>query len=175
MKNLSLLIAAWVLLTLGPLSNEVYGQDLYINTDDGLTSTYSIEDVRRITIENPNLVVLLFNGDTYSFPLEKLSNYQYDELLNTDNSLYVINEWNINVYPNPFEDKFSLSFSLDKPSKVSYTIIDVNGKVILENNLGEQNFGKHEFFISTDKLPKGSYVIQVNKNGLSYSKKIIKN
>lgn len=151
-------------------------QNLYVNNDDGSTSTYSIGDVRRITIEEPNLVVLLFNGDSFSFPLEDLANYQYDEtFLNVDNTVSIINNWQLNIYPNPVEEELNLDFTLKEPTDISYNITDLNGKVITEKNLGKLNSGEHIYSISTDDLSKGGYFVNVSKGGAIYSKKIIKN
>ena len=157
------------------LSFNVDGQNLHVYNNDGTTSAYSIEDIRRITIEDPNFVVLLFNGDSFSFPLEDLTNYQYDAgYLGVGNAVSLINNWNLNIYPNPVEDQFTLRFSLEKPSKISYEILDVKGKIILDDNLKIQDSGIHEHQVSTEHLSKGIYFIKVNKNGISYSKKIVK-
>ena len=73
-------------------------------------------------------------------------------------------EWN--VYPNPFKDLINIEHSFK--GEVYYTIIDLTGKIIIDNK-------KATSTISTNTLAKGTYILSLQNNGFCYNKVIIKN
>ena len=62
------------------------------------------------------------------------------------------NDFRVNVYPNPFNDKITV----DSEHKInSLRIIDVNGRVMLSSNDGSKT-------ISTSNLSPGVYILEIN-------------
>jgi hypothetical protein len=173
-KQIMLGISVWIVCIL--LGARLHAQNLYVINDDGSSSSYSISDVRRITLEQSNLVVLMFNGDSFSFPLAELTNYQYNEgSLSLDNTLDLMNDWSINLYPNPVNNKLTLNFDLAESAQMAYDISDLSGKIVSQKQLGLVNPGSHEIIVLADELPSGTYMFNVHRNGRIYSKKVIKN
>lgn len=162
-------------LLVGVFSLNINAQTLHVNNGDGTTSSYSIEDIRRITIDEPNLVVLLFNGDSFSFPLSNLQNYRYDEgSLSLTDALGEINKWEVKLFPNPTSSELSIRFNLSETANISYQILDANGKLINSTELGVLSPGEHEFSADFSNLPVGSYAVNILRDGMVYTKKIIK-
>lgn len=151
-------------------------QNLNVNNGDGTTTSYSIEDIRRITIEQPNLVVLLFNGDSFSFPLNELQNYRYDDdsSLNLDDALGELNKWDVKLFPNPTANELTIRFVLNQPSNMSYSIVDASGKLITSQELGKLDSGQHDILADFRNIASGSYVVNIERDGMIYSTKIIK-
>jgi hypothetical protein len=154
-------------------SQNFYSQSLEVNSSTGSNASYALQDVRRITIENTNLVVLMYNGSSFSYNLATLSNYVYN---NSDiqNILNLANDWNVRVFPNPTESTFFIEYFLQNPENISYSIIDQSGKELKKINFGTQLPGQYKTNISVDDLPSGSYIFQIQRDGYSYRNKITK-
>ncbi len=69
---------------------------------------------------------------------------------------------NAQAYPNPFEAELNVMLNLEKTSAVQISIIDLQGRVVLQENFGELHAGAN--LISPDGiniLTSGMYVMQV--------------
>ncbi len=76
----------------------------------------------------------------------------------------------VEVFPNPFEGSFTLSFDQEPEGLVYFQLVDVRGQVVLEQLLE----GKREFILDTNQLPTGVYWYKFYLNGNYYSNKIMK-
>lgn len=75
----------------------------------------------------------------------------------------------ISIYPNPVKGEATVSFFTKQEGYTLINAFGIDGKKII--SLGENlKEGKNSFQLS---LPKGTYVIQINGNGFSYSTKVI--
>ncbi len=63
------------------------------------------------------------------------------------------------IFPNPTNDKLTTNFSLAEASKVSFEIIDMQGRN-LENYHYKGEAGLHRFIIDVSKLNAGSYILR---------------
>ena len=72
---------------------------------------------------------------------------------------------NFSIYPNPANEKFSIS--LDKKNKSEIQVLDISGKVVYQ-----RNFSK-EINISTEKFKEGIYFVKVKNNDNVIIKKLI--
>jgi hypothetical protein len=82
----------------------------------------------------------------------------------------------IEVYPNPFSESFTLTFSCATASNVSVHLYDVGGnliKAIAANAVYEE--GKHQLIVKGDEHAPGIYLLQVSINQKSIVQKLIKN
>ncbi|MDR2235911.1 MAG: S8 family serine peptidase [Chryseobacterium sp.] len=80
----------------------------------------------------------------------------------------------LNVYPNPTHDELNISFSLEKPSKVTLALYDTSGKEVLRQE-SSQNFPNGEFMktLNVKGLPGGAYILYVETLNRKISKKVI--
>ena len=83
------------------------------------------------------------------------------------------NYFALDVYPNPFEDVFTLEFFLEKTSKVTIELHDIMGRMIESINEATLLNGTHKIDIDTE-LNKGVYFIELDIDGNTYQKKLIK-
>jgi hypothetical protein len=85
-----------------------------------------------------------------------------------DNSIDEINLLNLSVYPNPSNGTFTIS--LDNTANVTYevTLTDLAGRVVYKSSLSE---GMH--IVNSENLADGSYLLNLNGNEISVSKKIV--
>jgi len=81
---------------------------------------------------------------------------------------------NLEVYPNPVNGAFSLSFDVIKGGTASAYIYTIDGKMtrqLFYENLSGGNFNRN---YSIESLPAGIYLVQLNINGATVTKKIVK-
>lgn len=79
----------------------------------------------------------------------------------------------LNIYPNPVRNNAQVNVKLDSDASVSYTIYDLSGRMIVNNNLGTYAKGTHTLNINTANLSNGSYIIRVQAGDKSESTKFL--
>ena len=75
------------------------------------------------------------------------------------------------VYPNPSNGRITLAFDLPGKAKTDITITDMNGKIVYEEQLGE-NVGAYKKEIAING-GKGTYVVRVQKGDQLLVKQVI--
>ena len=79
--------------------------------------------------------------------------------------------FNLTVFPNPVSSQSTISFSLNKASRINIEVIDMQGKVIavlVDETLGAS---KHSYTFNK-KLAPGVYLLKSNVNGVVHTEKI---
>jgi len=78
------------------------------------------------------------------------------------------------IFPNPTTDKASLSMNLSQTVHVSYSINDLAGRSLYQNDLGIIEAGTHNFDNWMIDLPKGVYIVVIKTgNDIATSKLVI--
>jgi len=75
------------------------------------------------------------------------------------------NSKSIIAYPNPFNNKFNVSFSLLNSSHIIVSLHSVSGTCFIRENKGVLFPGKHELSISAQDLSDGVYFLIIEVNG----------
>jgi hypothetical protein len=87
----------------------------------------------------------------------------------------VYNDILFSVYPNPANDQITMNFTASEPnSKGTYTIYGLIGDVIAYKELNSMT-GPQKEVVDISSFAQGLYTIQLNINGVTSTKKIIKN
>lgn len=84
------------------------------------------------------------------------------------------NGQNINLFPNPFYDQFTLDYSLVTPSNVTINIYNTFGQkvVALENN-DRKLAGNHRIRFNAGQLDSGIYFLKIETSDYSITKRIV--
>jgi hypothetical protein len=84
--------------------------------------------------------------------------------------------FNVNVFPNPFFDKATISFNLDKDAKVQVQVMDLQGKVVADLQNGKLNAGNHNLVFDAAKFPvaAGNLMVAMKVNGETHSRLLAK-
>ncbi len=77
------------------------------------------------------------------------------------------------VYPNPFEDLMNIRYSLGENTRVRFRLMDVQGKIIENIDLGIQMEGEHVFTLQNGHLSPGLYVLNMDLGGRAVKRKVI--
>jgi hypothetical protein len=84
----------------------------------------------------------------------------------------VKNDFNLNVYPNPFNNEATIAFDLKETSTAVLNIYDIVGKNVYSNNLGTVNPGVNFVDFDGSNLETGMYIIKLTVNNQTVTKKI---
>lgn len=100
--------------------------------------------------------------------------------MNFDPTLAVENNElsNINVtqnFPNPFANETTVEFSLKEAAEVSYTVVDLNGKIMTSVVEGNTMAGDHQITIDGTSFANGVYYLNLKAGESSVTRKIIVN
>lgn len=76
-------------------------------------------------------------------------------------------------YPNPFSNQTQISYSVTKSSDVTFSICDITGRVIMNNNLNQVAPGEHVININANTFSPGVYFYTFDVNGSKVTRKMI--
>lgn len=77
-------------------------------------------------------------------------------------------------FPNPVQDRATVSFNLTEATSLQANVIDVMGRQVQSLNLGLMNSGANQFSLETSKLPTGVYTLQLTDgNGIQSHKFVV--
>ena len=82
--------------------------------------------------------------------------------------------YDIAVYPNPAADYTSLDFSSEKSETAAMSILSVDGKKIMEENI-TLSTGNNLIKVNTTSLSNGLYFIQIKSASSSLQSKVLVN
>lgn len=86
----------------------------------------------------------------------------------------LINGTNVSIYPNPTQYVATLETELDKAVDISYTLFDIQGKLLESKDFDRHPAGSFKCDVSLEKLPKGIYVLQLKLGSKETSFKLVK-
>ena len=81
---------------------------------------------------------------------------------------------NVSIYPNPTQNTATIEVNLDKTSTLSYTLFNIQGKLISQKELDKKASGLVKEEISLDGLTSGIYILNISINGKETSLKVVK-
>ena len=84
------------------------------------------------------------------------------------------NAGNWKLYPNPVKDVATVELNLEASSKVKAQLVSRDGKTVLNVDKGVLNEGTQQFYINTQSLAKGSYILRVTIGEKTNSRLLIK-
>jgi hypothetical protein len=78
------------------------------------------------------------------------------------------------LYPNPVKDHATIEVNLETASKVKAQLISRDGKILSNTDKGVLNEGTQQFYINTQTIAKGSYILRVTIGDKTYSQLLVK-
>ncbi|MCX6292482.1 MAG: T9SS type A sorting domain-containing protein [Bacteroidetes bacterium] len=79
------------------------------------------------------------------------------------------------VYPNPFDEKFTVNFIMHETADVAFTLVNSSGQLFFKDVI-RANDGLNQYdFTERNTLPKGVYVVTLTSGNQMISQKVIKN
>jgi len=134
-----------------PSTNEAFAEAWYCNDNERFLRKATAPSVRVGTLPVP----------APALPNNTTSRAKADEII-----------W-LSQYPNPFTSDFAVQYYLQKAGKVDVKVFDVQGKVVLsESRTAVPGIQYTE--MNGSSLPSGIYMLTIQANGQSLSRKIVK-
>jgi FG-GAP-like repeat/Bacterial Ig-like domain len=78
------------------------------------------------------------------------------------------------LWPNPFEDRLTLSYQLSHSALVVAELYDLLGKKVRRVEEGQLSAGFHQFILEGGGLESGMYMIRFAVDGMEYGFKVVK-
>lgn len=150
-------------LTLAPGCYEFIMND---SGKDGLSFFANNDGSGYVRFLNPGAGVLKFMEADFGTQLAQRFTIGY---LLDDNSFETSS--NVDVYPNPASESFTLDITLTSPEPMRVTITDVSGRVVRE-----LNYGSTSYLLETLELndePAGLYFIRISGSSFNSTKKLV--
>ena len=79
----------------------------------------------------------------------------------------------VNLYPNPVTDEAHLELNAAAAGNANIRVYDINGRLVVNKNLGYVTEGTHTFTLNTQGFAKGMYLINVIISGHTATAKMI--
>ena len=133
-----------------------------------------------MTLENVNVS----SGEKYlklqivenGFNIKKIT---FETLAGNDPDKIISNQFRINkIYPNPFNPRTTIDFSIGEKDQYKIQILNLVGKEINELSNKEFKAGNHSLFWNGDdnlgcKVSSGVYIVKVSGNQRSIQNKVV--
>ena len=164
-------------------------------TLDSETANVPVMEIKQQLLENhdPRYIYLIDEvGDTTSIEYPSISNnaivyvatygkglYKCEDFVqNTgesinENTSFVSNSLEMNIYPNPVVSEATIKFSVEATSAVSYQIYDLSGHMVQNATLGNYAQGSHSVNFNVDGLSSGTYIVKVQVGSTTNTAKIL--
>lgn len=95
------------------------------------------------------------------------------EILKDSNAGSYAEDFDVEIFPNPFNPETQINFSLEKKEFVKISLFDANGRFVKEIFEGSLNSGAHSFFFSAENLSTGIYFTVFKTDKVMKSNKIM--
>lgn len=159
-KNILMKSLLLILFTIISLS--VSAQGINFNFTDNSTQLYNIEDIRKITFDNSDMILHLNDGSIFTIDVTTIQGNSYTET----SALSNINDLEIKVFPNPAQDYLSIETSSEE--SITLTIMDLNSKQIIQETFIQNKV------LDISSLPTQTYIVTLKVKGITKSFKLIK-
>ncbi|MGZ3882986.1 MAG: CotH kinase family protein [Bacteroidia bacterium] len=120
-----------------------------------------------------------FSGEVASLKSWISSRFTWlDNVLQNKNCVLGINalqqnSFNVQVYPNPMENKATVKVDLGAEAELSFSLTDAFGRQIKHISLGRRPAGPSEIALSKEDLASGLYLYQVQVNDAVHNGKLL--
>ena len=175
--NSRLTKAIFIYLIFAGIINSVNAQSaISFSYNDGSQNSYALQDVRKLDFNGDNINLHLNDGSIFTWNVNTIGYYDYNTNAPThiEDLLHKANDWDVNVFPNPSDGYQTLKLRLPIVTEISISIIDISGKLIIQQKLGTLSKGEHSIPLDWSNATAGSYSIILNSKDFSVTKKLIK-
>jgi hypothetical protein len=161
------------------VSENITGNPIWESNQDGIGNVPVFELKQQLINKTPDTVQLIngneitildypgtnnlgiIYGATYGKGLFRCNQYRQQVGVIENPFVTQNQQLNVSIFPNPVNTTAHITFNLSKADNVSYSIYDLSGKTILQNNIGVRASGSNQLDISVDALKQGSYILRI--------------
>lgn len=136
---------------------------MFVNDKSGNQTPFDFTSINKLTFTTGNMTINKKDGNSSTYALTDI---RYLNFGNTTAIVEITAEKSINIllFPNPVWEQLHIQYESVKTENLQLQIMDVQGKVILQQILSLQN-GSNHFTIPVNKLQHGLYLCRLqNEN-----------
>lgn len=151
----------------------------YISKSLMYTYTNSYIGSMAIDINKDTLTARFLNNkgvvvDNFSIVKDKTKTITLnDATVKTDSKITKKSDAVINVYPNPFVHKCTISYTLKNAAQVIVELHDSKGNLVKTVYNGKQSSGTYSYDIKATNLPANTYFVVLNIDNVLYTKSVV--
>lgn len=150
-------------------------QNVNFNFTNGTSTSYMLEDVRKITFDGDVMNLHLFDGSMYAWNVSTIGQFNYnDTSVNIEEVLSLVNSWEVALFPNPTNNLLNVRFNLPKEDTITITLFNLQGKLITEKPFGKKMQGINQETVDITDLPAGTYICKIAGQNNIITKKVMK-
>jgi len=132
---------------------------LYIDQTTGTQNSYAISSVRKLTFPSgDSLSVNEKSGTILKYALSNVRNINFAKSTEISQTTTQKDEWVL--FPNPVISEFQISYKAEVAEVLQLDIVNIQGKVVLQQTLNGQS-GSNLFTIAVTDLKQGIYVCRI--------------
>ncbi|MGE0079517.1 MAG: T9SS type A sorting domain-containing protein [Bacteroidales bacterium] len=143
--------------------------------------TTQIEDVSyRWYVQNHRFPVLVLIKSTYTPQNGKPSTstraaFNSDVVNLTNNVENLTEDVKLDIYPNPYQGRVTISYNLEKTSNINISVFDLTGKLVdvIANGTEDSGVKKHYFSATEKGMSAGAYIVKIKIDNTEISRKIL--
>jgi hypothetical protein len=146
---------------------------LYIQANDGTKSSFTLNEIRKVTFPSRTMIVYSNDENTHSFPFIDLRQARFSEWLSSNNTLNLQEKNGLALFPNPVNDELIVCITSESGESIEIRILDVKGNTVYTQR-GYTVPGINQIKIQLSHLVKGIYVCRINRSKSIVTGKFIK-
>jgi hypothetical protein len=113
-------------------------------------------------------------GDTNYFAVQDIAMYASVSFLGTGINELSANGFSVSQnFPNPFSNQTQITYNLTKSSDVVFSVYDLTGRELMNNDLSTVAPGQHVININANQFSAGVYLYTFNINGNLVTKRMV--
>jgi hypothetical protein len=151
----------------------IQAQPLYVKLNTGAHIGFDIDHIQSITFPQSNIAIRINDGSTSTYPLADVQYLSFSDYTSVFDLAGNKNA-NIQFYPNPATKLLHLTFRSEKSGNVQLSVINLQGKVIIQQNLVSKK-GLNYAALSLSQLKEGIYLLHIQNQRIAETIKFIKN
>ena len=125
--------------------------------------------------DSASISINAYNGPPCGNSVLYIDNLNFDGFLSgiKETPLPASDNFDFNVYPNPFSDQATVSFTMNREEHVKVRLFDISGKQVVLLADCKYDAGNYKLDLSAQGLQKGFYICVINTEGQALSRKLI--
>jgi hypothetical protein len=143
---------------------------LIVTTNDGLSETFLLEQLRSIAFNGNNMNINRIDGVVFTWDIDNIDNYHFAGTLDTPEAPAALDNRFV-VFPNPIRENVSVSYNSQKNEFVTIELLNLVGQQVqLFYSGNHQGFRRYTWGIT---VPSGVYMCRIKTENEEVSKTVI--
>lgn len=109
----------------------ITAQSLVVTKTDGTDETFTFSEITSMKFQQNEMILYKNDGGIEIWNIDDVSYYSFDESVSTE-EVSVINNWRVQVYPNPTSSHVKIKVDTPKSEEVKISILDSKGALVTE-------------------------------------------